>query len=75
MMKAPFTEKQTEALEEFQKNGIFHPYKCMSNESDVECEKSIGGEGILIVTSDGMICPCGRYKQDWANDFTIKHKI
>ena len=26
-------------------------------------------EGILIASTQGWVCPCGEYKQDWAHDF------
>ncbi len=26
-------------------------------------------DGLLIVTTQRWICPCGKYKQDWADKF------
>jgi hypothetical protein len=32
-------------------------------------------EGMLKATTDGWICPCGEYKQDWAHDFMAENKL
>jgi len=73
---APFTPEQVEALNEFQKSGIMHPFTCgpskILHEPQIrhpECEKSKGGEGILIATKDGWVCPCGNFTQNWAHAF------
>ena len=77
-IKAPFTKEQVEALNNFQKDGRFHPFTCGSPEDIAECLVAkndveilaIGlNEGILIASEDGWICPCGQYKQDWAYKF------
>jgi len=26
-------------------------------------------EGLLVATTEGWVCPCGEYKQDWAHEF------
>ena len=30
-------------------------------------------EGILTASTEGWVCPCGEYKQDWAHDFMAKN--
>ncbi len=53
-------------LNAFQKSGRFHPYTCDRNHA--ECEVNItprdySKDGILIATSEGWVCPCGKYTQ------------
>lgn len=69
-IKAPFTDEQVKALNEYQTKGRFHPFTCCSPESVTECLRIKGtAEGLLTATNDGWICPCGKYKQDWAHEF------
>ncbi len=63
---APFTEEQVERLNKYQNERRFHPFTCCS----YGCKRE--DEGILIATKDGWVCPCGKYKQDWAHDFMAK---
>ena len=64
--KAPFTEEEIKKFNEHQKNIMYHPYTCCSTDSDGNhCERSKNNWGILIATRDGLVCPCGKYKQDW----------
>jgi hypothetical protein len=61
--KAPFTEEEIKKFNEHQKNIM---YTCCSTDSDGNhCERSKNNGGILIATRDGLVCPCGKYKQDW----------
>lgn len=66
---AKWTQEQIEALNRFQKSGSFHPFTCGGNRTD---EKHLDGEGILVATEDGWICPYCDYRQDWAHDFMFK---
>ena len=71
----PFTEEQVKRLNEYQQSGIFHPFTCCSPENIPECTRAVhevdgkvvGGtsDGLLIATTEGWICPCGKYKQNW----------
>jgi len=79
---APFTPEQVEALNKYQKSGAFHPFTCgisslpvRSYKPNPNCEKSNNGEGILIATAEGWICPCGNYKQNWAHAFMADEKL
>ena len=79
IIKAPFTKEQVENLNKYQKSNLFHPFTCCSPENISEClraTKEINGEfikgtsdGKLIATEDGWVCPCGKYKQNWAHKF------
>ena len=64
--KAPFTEEEIKEFNEHQENVMYHPYTCCSTDSDGNhCERSKHNWGILMATKDGLVCPCGKYKQDW----------
>lgn len=67
MLKAPWTQEQVDALNRFQESGQFHPFTCGSgNRCD---DKHLDGEGRLVATVDGWVCPYCDYKQDWAHEF------
>jgi hypothetical protein len=57
MSKAPWTDAQVKALNDFQHCGYMHPFTC-GNDSET-----------LIATNTGWECPKCNYKQDWAHDF------
>jgi hypothetical protein len=64
-VKAPWTKEQIDKLNAHQQNGQFHPYTCGSgNRTD---EKHLDGEGVLVATENGWVCPYCDYKQDWAH--------
>ena len=73
MIKAPFTEVQVKVLNTYQKLDYVHPYTCGGE----NCERQKrDDQGKLIATTDGWICPCGKYEQKWAHDVIIhKQKI
>jgi len=66
---APFSEEQVKALKNWQEKG-FHPFTCCSFEDCKRSEQK--NEGELIPYSEGWICPCGKYTQDWCHDFMLK---
>lgn len=69
-LKAPFNDDQVEKLNKYQEHGFFHPFTCCSAGTEEKCERRNGkGEGILIATNEGWVCPCGEYKQNWAHTF------
>lgn len=59
----PWTEEQVAALNQWQKNGRFHPFTCPGNKADCRDRRE------LVATRDGWICQCGEYRQGWAHDF------
>lgn len=65
---APFSDEQVIKLNEFQKSKRFHPFTCGG------CDRNRDDQGILIATNDGWVCPCGKYKQDWADSFMVENK-
>ena len=80
-IKAPFSQEQVDKLNQFQKTGKFHPFTCCSPEYIPECKRALNQgetyeerEGILIAKTEGFICPCGKYKQNWAYAFMADGK-
>lgn len=83
-IEAPFTKEQVERLLEWQSgNKAFltqvgdktikvppHPFTCCSHNDCNRLEQP--DEGALIPSTEGWICPCGAYKQDWCHDFMVK---
>lgn len=84
-IEAPFTEEQVQKLSEYQK-GPFHPFTCCGPEYIPECKRAAAtlariegkqieynaeNDGVLIPTTEGWICPCGKYKQNWCHDFMV----
>lgn len=61
-----FTPEQVKSLNEYQQARVMHPFTCGGNRTD---EKHLDGEGILLATEDGWICPYCDYKQNWAHDW------
>lgn len=56
---APFTKAQIVALNQYQQTGRFHPFTCPNRGEHI-------GEGELVATVSGWICPQCDYTQDWA---------
>lgn len=65
---APFTEQEVEALNLFQTNRLLHPFTCGNRTNNLHYD----GEGVLIATTDGWICPFCTYTQDWAHRWMTK---
>ncbi len=64
-VQAPFTPEQVAAMNAFQARGDFHPFTCGSgNRGDAA---HLDGEGRLVATADGWVCPYCDYRQDWAH--------
>lgn len=62
-IEAPFTEEQVKALLFYQLEGM-HPFTCCSHDN---CRRHTReDEGMLIPSTIGWTCPCGKYKQYWA---------
>lgn len=67
IIKAPFTEEQVKYLNELQQSKRVHEYTCCSPKEIKQCQRRSGqNNGILTATTEGWICPCGKYKQNWA---------
>ena len=52
-VKTPWTDEQVSNLNDYQESGVMHPYTCDF------CR------GILVATTEGWVCVCGKHKQDW----------
>lgn len=66
---ARFTPEQVKILNEWQDHGGMHPFTCCSYDG---CERmKQPGEGALIATEEGWVCPCGKWKQDWCYAFML----
>lgn len=59
-MKA--SELKIKVFNEWQKSGMSHPYTCCSFEG---CNRLEHNDGVLIGTPDNLVCPCGKYTQEW----------
>lgn len=64
IIKAPWAVEQIKALNLYQKSNLLHPYTCGGNRKDTN---HIDGEGILVATENGWVCPYCDYKQDWVS--------
>lgn len=64
---APFNALQVLNLKAWQKLNIFHEFTCCSHDGCNRLEQQ--GQGVLIPSEKGWVCPCGKYEQNWAHDF------
>jgi hypothetical protein len=56
------TNEEIEKLNAYQKNPRVHPMTCGNNRTD---EKHLDGEGVLVATENGWICPYCDYRQPY----------
>lgn len=61
-----FTPEEVVSLNAYQKSGVFHPFTCEGDRTD---EKHLDGEGLLVATEDGWVCPYCDYRQGWAHEW------
>lgn len=64
MSRAPWTPEQVAALNARQRDGSYHPFTCGGNRTDAN---HLDGEGVLVATPDGWVCPYCDYRQNWAH--------
>lgn len=64
---APWTDEQVAGLNRSQR-GIGHPYACGGDRYD---ERHLDGEGALIATRGGWVCPYCDYTQNWAHASSV----
>ena len=70
--QTPFKPEEVDNINKYQHAGKFHPFTCGGPEIE-ECERRSGkGEGLLVATEKGMVCPCGKYTQNWVHGFMAK---
>ncbi len=66
-ISAPWKPEYVAKLNRWQQDGTIHPYTCGSgNRTD---ERHTDGEGRLVATPDGWVCPFCDYRQTWASDY------
>lgn len=63
MNRAPWTDEEVRRLNEHQKNERFHPFTCGSGRRTDK--DHLDGEGVLVATNQGWMCPYCDYRQDW----------
>ena len=61
-----FKADEIKSINAFQKSGRFHPFTCGGDRTD---EYHLDGEGVLVATEEGFICPYCVYKQDWCHSW------
>lgn len=72
-VKAPFTEEQIVKINSFQENDATHEFTCCGPENIPECTRSSGeSNGTLVAYKENLICPCGKYTQDWVHEEMTK---
>jgi hypothetical protein len=66
--KAPWTDEEVKRLNAYQKAAHLHPFTCPGDKADCEKHRE------LIATSDGWVCACGEYKQEWAHADMVRYE-
>ncbi|MEY9397985.1 hypothetical protein ABIF66_008809 [Bradyrhizobium japonicum] len=56
---APWTSSEVDALNRFQRLGVFHPFTCPDAHD--------GADRTLVATHSGWVCCHCDYRQDWAH--------
>ena len=74
MLEAPWTAEQVDALNDYQRNGHFHPFTCGGDRNNDEhraayLSRGDRDHGLLIATQAGWRCPACDYQQSWAHAF------
>lgn len=65
MRRVPWTEAEVAALNASQRDNRRHPYTCGSGRrTDAN---HLDGEGVLVATVNGWMCPWCDYRQDWVH--------
>jgi len=64
-----FTDDQIKSFNDFQHSGMFHPFTCGSGRRTDK--DHLDGEGLLVLTPDGLRCPYCEYTQQWAHEFML----
>ena len=59
---APWSDSEVEQLRQLQGNPMFHGYTCPGGR---DCRAP--GHRLLVPTTEGWVCVCGDYRQDWAH--------
>lgn len=66
---APFSSEQVINLNAWQRRGSIHPFTCVNH-----ADATHAGDGELVATTRGWICPFCAYVQDWAHEaMAVRH--
>lgn len=68
----PWTQQQVDYLNDFQKDGRFHPFTCPNRSPQTHVVRVARQFGVLVATADGWVCPDCDYTQGWAHDFMVE---
>lgn len=72
-LEAPWTPNQVAALNEYQRDGKFHPFTCVNRNNDAHRAyaetHALPDHGILVARRDGWFCPVCDYRQGWTHPF------
>ena len=60
---APWTPSEVDALNRFQRLGVFHPFTCPDSHD--------GADRALVATRDGWVCCHCAYRQNWAHRWML----
>jgi hypothetical protein len=60
-----FTPEEVYSLNGYQNAGVMHPFTCGGGHRTEHPD----GEGLLVATVYGWVCPYCDYRQDWAHPF------
>ena len=70
-IKAPFTDEQVHNLMDYQNTAGCLVFVCEESGSNCEVKKK-RGDGTLMACTEGLVCPCGKEKQNFAYDFQLE---
>ena len=77
MHKNTWDQETIEKLNDYQRNGHFHPYTCGSGNRGDEAHRKYADEykdpdwGLLVATENGWKCPVCDYTQDWYHGASV----
>ena len=63
MSEDVFTPEEVLSLNDYQAAGVMHPFTCGGGRRTEHPD----GEGILVATTKGWVCPFCDYRQNWAH--------
>lgn len=62
--RAPWTDAEVASLNAYQSDPRNHPFTCGGDRKDA---RHADGEGVLVATGLGWVCPFCGYRQGWAH--------
>ncbi len=71
-IKAPFTDAQVDNIIKYQKTTSGHPFTCCGYNDCTRDESN--NYGVLEVYNEKLVCPCGKYSQDWVHSFMAEEQ-